>query len=328
MVCCAALTAAWEEGGQEGPRPAFKLLPLPVASSGAAAGPALPPVLPINLQRTLLLASHVAAALFTGATGGGMGGITAAEVAVARAGLLLQLKLPSEAALRQALLMVAAPVAARAVAAARAASVGGDGQSPPAVVIAQAQHQAVVGYLANALLQSQAAAAAALAAKHAAAAAAAKQRHQASAAAIYAIAAPATAASRGSAAYLLAAPQLSPAGSSAGSADAQSQAKGRSLALGKAPADVCFACCIGVQQDGERRQLLVYASLSLRCGNQHSDWKSCSAPTNCHPALWHPCCSRWTAAVDLRGRLPPHFPPRLPAACLRWFAAAPLPRVH
>jgi hypothetical protein len=208
-------------------------------------------VLPINLQRTLLLASHVAAALFTGATGGGMGGITAAEVAVARAGLLLQLKLPSEAALRQALLMVAAPVAARAVAAARAASVGGDGQSPPAVVIAQAQHQAVVGYLANALLQSQAAAAAALAAKHAAAAAAAKQRHQASAAAIYAIAAPATAASRGSAAYLLAAPQLSPAGSSAGSADAQSQAKGRSLALGKAPADVCFACCSGVQQDGE-----------------------------------------------------------------------------
>ena len=251
MVCCAAVTAAWEESGRDGPQPAFKLLPLPDANSGAAAGAALPSVQPVNLQRTLLLASHVAAALFTGATGGGVGGITAAEVAAARATLLQQLKLPSDAALRQVLLLAAAPVAARAVATARAASGGVDCQPPPAVVIAQAQHQAVVGYLANALLQSQAAVAATLAGKHAAAAAAAKQRQQASAAAIYAVNAPVSA--TGSAAYLQAAPKLRPAGSSAGGADAHSQAKGRSLALGKAPADVCFACCSGVQQDGERR---------------------------------------------------------------------------
>ena len=217
------------------------------------------------MPHILMLASHVAALLFTGASlpAGMGGGITAAEVSAAKAAVLLQLKLPSDAALRQAVMAAAAPAAAAALAAAlkaAGAAAGATGAPPPALLQAQMQQQAVVGCLARALLQVQMSTVAA--ASQAAAACARsqqeeQQRRDELLPGVYAAALPppAAASCSGSSHQVLAAKAM-PSGALSAAASKPLPAS-RCLRFGKVPAAVCFACCQGMHQEACVEQLWV-----------------------------------------------------------------------
>lgn len=170
LVCAAAAGAAWEEGGRLGEQPAFGLLPLPdlAAGPGQSAGGgsgALPR--PTDMSHVVRFASSIAAGLFGGglpAAGGTVAssmGVATAEVTAATCALLQQLRLPGEAALRQAALLAAMPAVAAATRAATAAVASpgspASGSPLPASALGRVQvaasQQGIVAFLASTLLQ-------------------------------------------------------------------------------------------------------------------------------------------------------------------------------
>lgn len=172
LACAVAALAAWEEGGQLGERPAYRPLPLPglaPTSGSSGAGMAREPA---DMPRLLLLAGGIAAGLFgssspnSAASMAGSAGVAAGEVTAAKHALLQLLRLPNEAALRQAALLAAVPAVAAATKAAIGSSAGssnsagssGSGCVPLAAAALQqvqsaATQRGVIVFLASSLLQ-------------------------------------------------------------------------------------------------------------------------------------------------------------------------------